>query len=302
MKEKRDCKIIQDLLPSYIEKLTNEETNKYIEEHLKECDECKKVLENMKEDLKFDDEKRDDKEVKYIKKFRNKMRILKFILLCIFIIFIVLFVRKIVILSKLSDNAEKFVSQKNYHRVAYSYDRDSYAKTEIFSMMDKKKVILTQVIGEEIIRKTMFATKIEGDENSSDRYKVNTYIESGAEKKAELDLERLIYVDPQNTLYTENLGELLKYSLFASVKETTFYGKKCYFITNFNGLYSYEPEGMYIDADTGLIISTVAYEIDDAYGNQVRWPSADYIYEFNTVTEDDFIEPDISEYTIIEED
>ena len=30
MDKKRDCKIVQDLLPSYIEKLTNEETNKYI--------------------------------------------------------------------------------------------------------------------------------------------------------------------------------------------------------------------------------------------------------------------------------
>ena len=27
MKEKRDCKIVQDLLPNYIDGLTNEETN-----------------------------------------------------------------------------------------------------------------------------------------------------------------------------------------------------------------------------------------------------------------------------------
>ena len=39
MKEKRDCKIVQDLLPNYIENLTNEETNHFIEEHLKECPE-----------------------------------------------------------------------------------------------------------------------------------------------------------------------------------------------------------------------------------------------------------------------
>ena len=38
MKEKKDCKIVQDLLPNYIEKLTNEETNNYIEDHLKECE------------------------------------------------------------------------------------------------------------------------------------------------------------------------------------------------------------------------------------------------------------------------
>ena len=47
MKEKTNCKIVQDLLPNYIENLTNEETNRFIEEHLKECPECQKVLENM---------------------------------------------------------------------------------------------------------------------------------------------------------------------------------------------------------------------------------------------------------------
>ena len=30
MKEKKDCKIVQDLLPNYNENLTNEETNKFI--------------------------------------------------------------------------------------------------------------------------------------------------------------------------------------------------------------------------------------------------------------------------------
>ena len=51
MKEKRDCKIVQDLLPNYIEKLTNEETNKYITEHLNECKDCKKVLKEMQNDI-----------------------------------------------------------------------------------------------------------------------------------------------------------------------------------------------------------------------------------------------------------
>ena len=44
MKEKKDCKIVQDLLPNYIENLTNEETNKFIDEHLKECNECQKIF------------------------------------------------------------------------------------------------------------------------------------------------------------------------------------------------------------------------------------------------------------------
>ncbi len=53
MNEKKDCNIIQDLLPNYIEGLTNEETNKFIEEHLKGCRECKEMLENMQTDLEI---------------------------------------------------------------------------------------------------------------------------------------------------------------------------------------------------------------------------------------------------------
>ena len=81
MKEKRDCKIVQDLLPNYIEKLTNEETNQFVEEHLKQCEECKKMHENMKKELEINTNQRDKREVKYIKKFSNKLRILKMVLL-----------------------------------------------------------------------------------------------------------------------------------------------------------------------------------------------------------------------------
>ena len=34
---KKDCKIIQDLLPSYSDGITSQETNNYIEDHLKNC-------------------------------------------------------------------------------------------------------------------------------------------------------------------------------------------------------------------------------------------------------------------------
>lgn len=42
------CKIIQDLLPLYCDKLTSEESNEEIENHLQDCAECTEVYENMK--------------------------------------------------------------------------------------------------------------------------------------------------------------------------------------------------------------------------------------------------------------
>ena len=44
MGKSRDCKIIQDLLPNYIENLTNTETNQYIERHIMDCKLCEEKL------------------------------------------------------------------------------------------------------------------------------------------------------------------------------------------------------------------------------------------------------------------
>ncbi|GAA3401466.1 zf-HC2 domain-containing protein [Paenibacillus hodogayensis] len=41
MERKLDCKIVQDLLPTYIEGLTSEYTNKAIQEHLATCTDCR---------------------------------------------------------------------------------------------------------------------------------------------------------------------------------------------------------------------------------------------------------------------
>ena len=49
MKHKLDCRIIQDLLPSYVDGLTSNYTNQEIEAHLKDCPECSRVLARMSE-------------------------------------------------------------------------------------------------------------------------------------------------------------------------------------------------------------------------------------------------------------
>ena len=76
MKEK-ECKLVQDLLPNYIEKLTSKESNKIIETHLKECPECKIILEDMQYVIGLKSKEQCQKETKYMKKYRNKLKILK---------------------------------------------------------------------------------------------------------------------------------------------------------------------------------------------------------------------------------
>ncbi len=45
------CKVIQDLLPLYIDGLTSEESNKEIEKHLKTCKECSECRQEMKGEI-----------------------------------------------------------------------------------------------------------------------------------------------------------------------------------------------------------------------------------------------------------
>lgn len=71
MKKNEECEIVRDLLPSYLEKLTNEKTNEFIEKHIAECEECKKVLEKMNEKVALDIVQ-NKKEADYLKKAKRR--------------------------------------------------------------------------------------------------------------------------------------------------------------------------------------------------------------------------------------
>ena len=88
MKEKKECKVVQDLLPNYIEGLTTKETNEFIEEHLKDCIECQNVLKNMEDKLTLNKQKRDGREVDYIKKYSKKLKIWKKLILIVLVLLI----------------------------------------------------------------------------------------------------------------------------------------------------------------------------------------------------------------------
>ena len=303
-KDRRECKIIQDLLPSYIENLTTKETKVYIEEHLEKCQSCKQVLERMKQEFNLNITKKDNREVKYIKKFNKKINILKLIISLILVVFIILTARKVIIISSLSKNAENTINTSNYHTVTYSYYLEDYSKTEVFSLGDKKKIITTQRKDNGINKITIFARKNESFNENDNKYIANIYREvrdekdGKIEKVVNLNQEIEIFVNPQNVTKTENYLQLFVYSILSSVKDTTFNGEECYYISNFKSVNNNLEEGMYVNKSTGLPISSIAYEYKNPDGTRGRVPTSDYIYEFNVVKEEEFIEPNIDEYKV----
>lgn len=73
-----ECGIIRDLMPSYVDGLTSEESDRAVEEHVQECAECRDFLHAMKAELESEkymkiDEAQAKTEIKAFKKLKKVM-------------------------------------------------------------------------------------------------------------------------------------------------------------------------------------------------------------------------------------
>lgn len=67
------CEIIRDLLPSYIDGLTSNESNYEIEEHLETCQECKEILDQMKTEIHTESVEINKEHIKPFKKLNKRI-------------------------------------------------------------------------------------------------------------------------------------------------------------------------------------------------------------------------------------
>ena len=80
MSDKLKCEIVQDLLPSYVDGLTSDETNEAIKDHLADCASCRDMYERMKADETSAEEnpeviEKEKKEINFLKKIKRKHRL-----------------------------------------------------------------------------------------------------------------------------------------------------------------------------------------------------------------------------------
>lgn len=66
-----NCDVIQDLLPSYVDKISSESTNKLVEEHIKSCEKCQEALQSMSKDIDKKIIEDQDEQLDYLKGFRK---------------------------------------------------------------------------------------------------------------------------------------------------------------------------------------------------------------------------------------
>ncbi len=275
MKEKRNCKIVQDLLPNYIENLTNEETKNFIEEHLKECNECKNILENMQKEIKVDNIKKDNREVKYIKKYNKKLKILKLSLLIIILIYAILIAKRTIIMVSLSKKAAENQMYDNYYVKLYSYQGDMLTITESYNKGEDYLTTLIKMTSDSNIQKLIYYKKGED----------MLFI-------SEVDGQKHI-LNPENitdgcilpvTYVSEGIMTNLQYALITGINSSYCNGKECYVIKG----NSYER---YIDKQTGLAVRNI--EKSNKEITRKTDMVIDYEYKFNVVKDSDIVKPNI---------
>lgn len=78
----KNCKVIQDLLPLYIDNVCSEESRRIVSEHLESCNACKKRYEDMRNPVKQDlpEPELDSKQA--FKAINRKWRIKKISIVC----------------------------------------------------------------------------------------------------------------------------------------------------------------------------------------------------------------------------
>ena len=77
METKKDlsCDIVKDLLPVYCDGQASKDSIEAVEEHLEQCEECKKVYEEMDGELTVEGQQDTKKEITILKKIRAKFRV-----------------------------------------------------------------------------------------------------------------------------------------------------------------------------------------------------------------------------------
>lgn len=87
MSKNLSCEIIRDLLPSYIDNVLSDASVQAVEEHIRECEACAKVLADMRLPEEAVQEKlRQDKEINYLKKVKRRHRLVVCCILAVVVI------------------------------------------------------------------------------------------------------------------------------------------------------------------------------------------------------------------------
>ena len=305
MKKEIECKVVEDLLFGYVDKTLNNESKKLVENHLKDCKDCKEKLNEILEENK-QNEKIQQTEIDYLKNIKIKSRI-KSILIAIgiiILILILLYLIKFIRISNIMGKAERSLKSQNYYcekqensgedsvSVSKTYYKDGKYKitNEIYS--DNGKELISTEYGEErsderkiVNEREKIVTVYKGDISETFNKEENVKFD-----RFPLEERKMVYA---------NLGK----AFLMSIESDSYDSNKEYYILR----YKFDKRNtweVWLDKETGLVIREINRGGSIVYipGTEIVKKESDiiekYKYDFGIVNDEDVNVPDFSGYKV----
>ena len=213
------------------------------------------------------------------------LKIILIILLVLFVLFLLHSFRNFMIIKKLQKSIEPYLSSTNYHLHSInSQDNGDSIVMDYYKKGSKETSIIERVSEK---NPTKISTYI-NDES------VTTYIDTPSEKYVTPNRNIVLSINIYNWCESDNNWQTFLISAFCNIRTSKYNEKDCYIISNFFSPYflyeSFDSNLLYVEKDTGLLLKT-----------QVGSMVSERSYEFNTVDDSFFVQPNINEYTLKED-
>lgn len=213
------------------------------------------------------------------------LKIILIILLVLFVLFLLHSFRNFMIIKKLQKSIEPYLSSTNYHLHSInSQDNGDSIVMDYYKKGSKETSIIERVSEKNPTKISIYIN----DES------VTTYIDTPSEKYVTPNRNIVLSINIYNWCESDNNWQTFLISAFCNIRTSKYNEKDCYIISNFFSPYflyeSFDSNLLYVEKDTGLLLKT-----------QVGSMVSERSYEFNTVDDSFFVQPNINEYTLKED-
>lgn len=281
-----NCKIVQDLLPTYIENLTSEETSSFVEEHLNTCQSCKEIFEDMKELIEKEDIQNTEI-VKNIKKYKTRITLIKLTLVIIIISLISAIFGYVGYRFYIVKKAyEKNTNYEAYNNFTFEEFEDSIERYDKHYTTYCKNDVMKKYYGNDCVE------YYDGKNHYYFNNENMTYWVSDKSVNTSLNINISLIDGMQNIIKDNKINnwEILKFVIFTKNLEIYERGfrDKTYNVIICNDIY------IFLDQDTFFVerIENRNLDLPEKY--------TEYRTMTSNVTYREISEPDFSKYTLIE--
>ena len=213
---------------------------------------------------------------------KNVLKIALIVIAILLVILIIHTIRNYVIVTDLQNKIAEYNGSTNYHIKSVATENNgTIVKMDYYKKDGKQVVFMERNVNNEITRISMY--------NNGER--TDTFTETKDSKIAQLNSGTIMSVGIYNHLESDSKWQTILGCINAKIKSVDYNGKECYIVKEFMSSISLTSEGAetYIDKETGLFVKSTEADIVN-----------EREYEFNTVDDSVFKEPDISQYTLKE--